>query len=65
MRCAQDDDLEEAMAVFKMEPPPETDDIRVLRAWANEMYEQVSFVLGHLDGDNFEDEFMDNLNIGS
>lgn len=53
------------MAVFKMEPPPETEDIKVLRAWANEMYEQVSFVLGHLDGDNFEDEFMDNLNIGS
>lgn len=50
------------MAVLKLDPPPETEDIRVLRAWANEMYEQVSFVLGNIGEDNFEEDFFDKLN---
>lgn len=49
------------MAYLKLDPPPETDDIRVLRSWANEMYEQVSFVLGNLGEDNFEEDFFDRL----
>lgn len=50
------------MAVLKLDPPPETEDVRVLRAWANEMYEQVSFVLGNIGEDNFEEDFFDKLN---
>lgn len=49
------------MAVLKLDPPPETDDIRVLRAWANEMYEQVSFVLQNIGEDNIEAEFFDKI----
>lgn len=50
------------MAVLKLDPPPETEDVRVLRAWANEMYEQVSFVLGNIGEDNFEEDFFEKLN---
>ena len=50
------------MAVLKLEPPPATDDIRVLRAWANEMYEQVNFVLNNIGEDNLEADFFDKLN---
>lgn len=50
------------MAVLKLEPPPATDDIRELRAWANEMYEQVNFVLNNIGEDNLEADFFDKLN---
>lgn len=50
------------MAVLKLDPPPETDDIRVLRAWAVDMYEQVNFVLSNIGEDNLEQDFFDKLN---
>lgn len=49
------------MAVLKLDPPPETDDVRELRAWTNDMYEQVSFVLRNISEDNFEEDFFDKL----
>lgn len=49
------------MAVLKVDPPPETDDIRVLRAWANEFYEQASFVLNNISEDNLDSDFFDKL----
>lgn len=49
------------MAVLKLDPPPETDDIRVLRAWAADMYEQVNFVLMNIGEDNMEQDFFDKL----
>lgn len=50
------------MAVLKLDPPPETDDINVIRAWANELYEQVNFVLSNIGEDNLEQDFFDKLN---
>ena len=49
------------MAVLKLDPPPETEDVRELRAWANDMYEQVSFVLQNIGEENFEEDFFDKL----
>lgn len=53
------------MALLKLDPPPETDDVRELRAWTNDMYEQVSFVLRNIGEDNFEEDFFDKLKIES
>lgn len=50
------------MAVLKVDPPPETEDIRVLRAWANEFYEQANFVLSNIGEENFESDFFEKLN---
>ena len=50
------------MAVLKLDPPPVTDDIRVLRAWANEMYVQMNFVLANIGEDNLEEDFFEKLN---
>ncbi len=50
------------MAVLKLDPPPETDDINVIRAWANELYEQVNFVLSNIGEDNLEQDFFDKIN---
>lgn len=52
------------MAVLKLDPPPETDDIRVLRAWTNEMYEAMSFVLSNIGEDNLEEDFFNKINGG-
>ena len=52
------------MAVLKLDPPPETEDIRVLRAWANEMYEAVSFVFQNIGEDNLEEDFFNKINGG-
>ncbi len=52
------------MAVLKLDPPPETDDIRVLRSWANEMYEAVSFVFQNIGEDNLEEDFFNKINGG-
>lgn len=49
------------MAVFKLDPPPATDDIAVLRAWANDLYDEVKNVIYSLDEDNFSDEFIEKL----
>lgn len=49
------------MAVLKLDPPPVTDDIRVLQAWANELYEQVNFVLANIGEDNMEEDFFEKL----
>lgn len=52
------------MAVLKLDPPPETDDVRILSAWANEMYESVNFVLSNIGEDNLDEEFYNKINGG-
>lgn len=52
------------MAVLKLDPPPATDDVRVLSAWANEMYENVNYVLSHIGEDNLEEDFYNKINNG-
>lgn len=50
------------MAILKLEPPPATDDVRELRAWNNDLYEQLSFVLQNIGEDNLEADFFDKIN---
>lgn len=52
------------MAILKLDPPPETEDIRELRGWANEMYEAFSFVLRNIGEDNLEEDFFNKINGG-
>lgn len=49
------------MAILKVDPPPVTEDIHELRAWANEFYEQANFVLSNIGEDNLEADFFDKL----
>lgn len=49
------------MAVFKLDPPPSTNDMAELRNYINDMYEQVAFVLGNIDSDNMTDDFLSAL----
>lgn len=49
------------MAVFKIDPPPETDDVRELRAYVSELYETLNSVLYQIDDDNLNDEFRERL----
>ena len=49
------------MAVFKMDPPPETDDVRVLRAYVSDLFEKLNAVLYQIDEDNFSEEFLERL----
>lgn len=53
------------MSVLKLDPPPDTDDIRVLRAYVSELYDAVVNMIYDLDGDNLSEEFLNTLNVGS
>lgn len=52
------------MAVLKLDPPPETDDIRELRAYMTELYDVLCSVLYNIDEDNLSEEFLNNINGG-
>lgn len=52
------------MAVLNLDPPPQSDDIRVMWAWMNEMYEKFSFVLQNIGEDNLEEDFFNKINGG-
>lgn len=50
------------MAVLKLDPPPETDNINVLRSYINDLYDALINVVYNLDGDNMSDEFLNSIN---
>lgn len=49
------------MAIFKLDPPPATDDAAVLRSWMNDLYDEIKNTVYALDEDNFSDEFIERL----
>jgi hypothetical protein len=51
------------MAVLKLDPPPSTDDVTILRAYINDLYDALRNVIYNLDGDNMSEEFLGTLNI--
>lgn len=53
------------MSVLKLDPPPETDDIRELRAYVNDLFTALSNVVYNIDEDNFSDEFLSKMGGGS
>lgn len=53
------------MAVLKLDPPPATDDVRVLQGWMQDMYDAVNNLVYNLDEDNFNDEFLEKIGGGS
>lgn len=51
-----------SVAVFKLDPPPATNDISELRSYIYDLYEQLSFVLGNIDTNNMSDDFLSTIN---
>lgn len=51
------------MGVFKLDPPPNTDDVTILRKYINDMYDAIRNVIYNIDKDNLSEEFINNLNI--
>lgn len=49
------------MAVMNIDPPPNTDDVRVLRLYVSNLYDVLVNVLSNLDSDNMSEEFLENL----
>lgn len=53
------------MGLFKMDPPPETNDVQELTAYVNDLYLTLSNVLSNIDEENLNDDFISRLNGGS
>ncbi len=49
------------MAVFKIDPPPSTNDITVLRNYVNDLYDALVNMVYNLDGDNMSEDFLNAL----
>ncbi len=49
------------MAVLKIDPPPATEDINVLRSYVSDLYDALMNVVYNLDGDNMSEEFLNSL----
>lgn len=49
------------MAVLKLDPPPSTNDIEVLRSYLSDLYDALVNVVYNLDGDNMSEEFFSSL----
>lgn len=52
------------MAAFNIDPPPATEDVAVLRAYINELYEKLCVLAYNIDEENFSTEFNERLNGG-
>lgn len=50
------------MAVFKLDPPPATDDVNVLRNYISDLYDALYNVVYNLDSDNMSEEFLSSIN---
>lgn len=50
------------MAVLKIDPPPNTDDVAVLRNYISDLYDTLINVIYNLDGDNMSEDFLNSLN---
>lgn len=51
------------MAVLKLDPPPTTNDVSVLRSYINDLYDALVNVVYNLDGDNMSEEFLSSIQI--
>lgn len=49
------------MAVMNIDPPPNTDDVRVLRLYLSNLYDVLKNILSNLDSDNMSEEFLKSL----
>lgn len=49
------------MAVLKLDPPPSTNDVNVLRSYINDLYDALVNVVYNLDGDNMSEEFLSSI----
>ncbi|MGN1434061.1 MAG: hypothetical protein ACI4XI_10210 [Ruminococcus sp.] len=49
------------MAVLKLDPPPSTNDVSVLRRYINDLYDALVNVVYNLDGDNMSEEFLSSI----
>lgn len=49
------------MAVMNIDPPPNTEDIGVLRLYISNLYDVLQNVLSNLDSDNMSEEFLESL----
>ena len=49
------------MAVLKLDPPPSTNDVSVLRGYINDLYDALVNVVYNLDGDNMSEEFLSSI----
>lgn len=52
------------MAVLRLDPPPSTEDINVLRAYVSDLYDELNNIIYNLDADNMSEEFKKVLNLG-
>lgn len=50
------------MAVLKIDPPPNTNDVRILRDYVSDLYDAIYNAIYNLDGDNMSEEFLSSLN---
>ena len=53
------------MAVLKLDPPPTTNDINILRSYVSDMYDALCNVVYNLDADNMSEDFLNSINITS
>lgn len=53
------------MAVLKLDPPPSTNDIEVLRSYLSDLYDALVNVVYNLDGDNMSEEFFSSLHTSN
>lgn len=53
------------MAVLKLDPPPSTNDVSVLRGYINDLYDAIVNVVYNLDGDNMSEEFLSSIHTSN
>ena len=53
------------MAVLKLDPPPSTNDVSVLRGYINDLYDALVNVVYNLDGDNMSEEFLSSIHTSN
>ncbi len=49
------------MPVLKIDPPPATNDINVLRNYVSDLYDALYNTIHNLDSDNFNEDFINSL----
>ena len=50
------------MAVLKIDPPPNTNDVTILRNYISDLFDALNNAIYNLDGDNMSEEFLSSLN---
>lgn len=49
------------MAILKIDPPPNTSDVTVLRNYISDLYDTLVNVIYNLDSDNMSEDFLNSL----